>query len=72
MGVYYTGTLSRRRGGPDLLNSKKISQAPKKMLIPFNQNHVNCYIYIDAKIVGFMTTFFQIREDEISETKEIF
>ncbi len=70
-GIYVTGTLRRRRGGPSLLNARKIKDAPKKIILPFSKNSINAFLYLDLKLVGFISSYFQTFKDNILEERSV-
>ncbi len=49
VGIYYTGTLRRRRGRPKIFSVKK--ELSKKEIIPFSKENVNCFFFNDNVIV---------------------
>ncbi len=42
-GFYVTGTLRRKRGGPELMNYKKLLEIPKKSDIPYTKSGINAF-----------------------------
>ncbi len=61
--IYLTGTLRKRRGGPDMINLNNIKGVEKKTIIPFCKENVNCFVYFDSKPVVLISTFFNLTED---------
>ncbi len=64
-GIYLTGTLRRRRGGPELMNIKKIPEAQRKTILPFSKNNINAFLYNDSKLITIISSYYDIIPDEV-------
>ena len=70
-GVYVTGTLRKKRGGPKVMNVITKKTIPKKPLLPFKKGAVNVFIFNDKKIFTMISTSQSIIQGEVAEAKQI-
>ncbi len=71
LGVYITGTLRRRRGGPEFMNNTKLPDLVKNSVIPFTKNNVNVYVFKDSKIVTFISSYHNVKVENMESTFSI-
>ncbi len=70
-GVNLTGTLRKRRGGPELMNVKKFRNIDKETVIPFSKTEINSFIYFDSKKVSFISSYINVDISHVKAEKYI-